>query len=138
MPHDAVNEETIRDLVHGFYGKVRVDDLIGPIFNDTIGDEWDRHLATLVDFWCGVMGVNDAYLGNPMAKHMRLKGMRAEFFPRWLALFRETAREQFEPALAETFIERAERIAATIQARTLGQGLETGLGGNSVVTSQPN
>jgi len=121
MTHGKINEDTIADLVHGFYAKVRADELIGPIFNDTIGDNWEPHLDTMVRFWSGVMLTNGAYKGNPMAKHMRLKGMRAEFFPRWLALFRETAAEVFEAQIAAAFIDRAERVAASIRAQTTDQ-----------------
>ena len=120
MAYDVINEDTIRDLVHTFYDKVRSDDLIGPFFNEAIGENWAPHLATMVNFWSGVMLTNGAYKGNPMAVHGRLKGVRAEFFPRWLALFGESARQLFEPDIAEAFIVRANRIAASIRNHTLG------------------
>ena len=42
-------------------------------------------------------------------------------FHRWLALWRETAREVFEPPTAELFIGTAERIAQSI-SMGIGQG----------------
>ena len=34
----SINE--IKHLVNAFYGKVRRDELLGPIFNEQIGDMW--------------------------------------------------------------------------------------------------
>jgi hemoglobin len=36
-------------------------------------------------------------------------------FDRWLALFEETAREVCQPAAAERFIERARRVAESLE-----------------------
>ena len=39
-------------LVHAFYGKIREDELLGPIFNGHISEEqWPVHLEKLTDFW---------------------------------------------------------------------------------------
>ncbi len=42
-----------------------------------------------------------------------------DLFPAWLALWRETARERFAPAEADLLIEKAERIAQSLQAGLL-------------------
>jgi len=120
MTHSTITEPAISDLVHQFYGKVREDDLISEIFNDTIGDNWEPHLATMVNFWSSVMLTSGAYKGNPAIKHNRLGGLKPEFFPRWLALFEETAKELFDASVAEAFTEKAHRIAASLQAHAMG------------------
>jgi hemoglobin len=112
---DRIDEEVIHALVHGFYGKVRKDETIGPIFNRAIGDNWDVHLAKMCDFWSSVMRMTGRYHGNPMMAHMRLKMVRPEHFQRWLTLFGETARELCEPDVAALFIGRAENIAKSLQ-----------------------
>lgn len=116
MPAERpIDEEMIHALVHGFYARVRQDAAIGPIFNDVIGDAWDVHLAKLCDFWSSVMLHTGRFQGRPMATHMRLKGVRPEHFERWLALFRQTAREVCPPESADLFIDRAETIARSLQ-----------------------
>lgn len=105
----------IQALVHGFYARVREDGQIGPIFNRAIGDDWDVHLARMCDFWSSVMLMTGRYKGNPMGTHMKLKVVRPEHFERWLALFRQTARELFPADVAELFVVRAENIARSLQ-----------------------
>ena len=79
-----------------FYGKIRTDAELGPIFNRAIAD-WDPHLEKMCAFWSSVMRMSGRYHGNPMATHLRLKTVRPEHFQRWLALFGETARELCPP-----------------------------------------
>lgn len=108
------SEAQIKALVHAFYAKVRNDRSLGPIFDRVITD-WGPHLAKMCDFWSSVMRVSGRYKGNPMAAHLRLKTVQPDHFVRWLELFAQTARELFEPALAEAFISRSENIARSLQ-----------------------
>jgi hemoglobin len=110
----GVTEEMIRDLVHAFYGKARLDPELGPIFNAAIGD-WDAHLAKLCDFWSSVMLMSGRYHGTPMQAHARLDAIKAGHFVRWLELFAETAQEVCPPEAAALFMDRAERIARSLQ-----------------------
>ena len=119
MTYTTINEASITDLVHSFYAKVRKDEFIGPIFNETIGDNWGPHLATMVNFWSSVMLTTGAYKGNPMIKHQRLPGLRAEHFERWLEMFEETASDLFVASHASEFISKAHRIADSLQAHAL-------------------
>ena len=66
-----ITEPAIAALVARFYGKARLDPLIGPVFNNTI-DDWDEHLRTLNAFWSSVMLTSGRYKGNPMAAHLKL------------------------------------------------------------------
>jgi hemoglobin len=113
--HPEIDEQTIHALVHAFYGRVRADDRVGPIFERVIGQEWDVHLAKMCDFWSSVMLLTGRYKGQPMVAHMRLKMIRPEHFARWLELFRETANELCAPPIAALFIARAENIARSLQ-----------------------
>ena len=54
-----------------------------------------------------------------MAKHLPLP-VDAEHFDRWLALFVETAREICSPKSAGHFIERARRIAESLEIEIAG------------------
>jgi hemoglobin len=112
---DEISEEMIAALVHAFYGKVRADAALGPIFNTVIGENWDTHLARMCDFWSSVMRMTGRYKGQPMMAHMRLKMVKPEHFSRWLALFAETARQTCPPAIAERFCAKAAMIAQSLQ-----------------------
>jgi hemoglobin len=108
----------IRQLVHGFYDKVRVDVTLGPIFAVRIQD-WEPHLERMCAFWSSVTMMTGRYHGRPMQKHAPLP-VGATHFDRWLALFTETAHEICPPAAAEHFIERAHLIANSLE-----QGIAT-------------
>lgn len=110
-----VSEAGIESLVHEFYARVRRDDKLGPIFERAIGDQWDAHLSKLCDFWSSVMMKTGRYNGQPMRAHAALPEMTPDLFDRWLALFEETAREQFSEPVANAFIERAHRIAQSLK-----------------------
>jgi hemoglobin len=111
----SIDEAMIRTLVHAFYGRVRDDAEIGPIFDRVIGNDWDGHLSKMCDFWSSVMLMSGRYKASPMTAHMRLKMVRPEHFARWLALFRASARDLFHPEIAELFVVRAENIARSLQ-----------------------
>lgn len=113
--HEAtgIDEAMIDRLVEGFYARVRDDALIGPIFAARIED-WGPHLAQMKLFWSSVALSTGVYQGRPMPKHLPLP-IDARHFDRWLELFRETARDLCPPVAANHFIERAERIAQSLE-----------------------
>jgi hemoglobin len=112
---DEISEEMIAALVHAFYGRVRADAVLGPIFNSVIGENWDTHLARMCDFWSSVMRMTGRYKGQPMLAHMRLKMVKPEHFARWLALFSETTAQTCPPAIAQRFCAKAQLIAQSLQ-----------------------
>jgi hemoglobin len=66
------------------------------------------------EFWSSVALMSGIYHGQPMEKHLPLP-VDARHFDRWLQLFREAAREICPPTAAGHFIERAERIAQSLE-----------------------
>jgi hemoglobin len=63
-----------------------------------------------------------------MVKHLPLP-VDGAHFDRWLALFRETVRELCPPAAQTHFIERAERIAESLEMGVAGyHGVMLGVG----------
>ncbi|WP_374470115.1 group III truncated hemoglobin [Phenylobacterium sp.] len=110
----GVTEAMIHRLVHAFYGRVRADAVLAPIFDAAIAD-WEPHLDRMCDFWSSVTLMTGRFKGQPMAAHLRLAGLEAAHFDRWLELFRETAREVCPPPAAAVFIGRAEMIAQSFQ-----------------------
>lgn len=114
----GIDEAMITRLVDGFYAKVRADALLAPVFQARVAD-WEPHLAQMRLFWSSVALMSGVYHGRPMPKHLPLP-VDARHFDRWLELFRETARELCPPAAADHFIERAERIAESLELGVAG------------------
>lgn len=109
----GIDEAMIEGLVHAFYRRVRADALLGPIFAARVAD-WDAHLAKMCVFWSSVALMSGRYHGQPMVAHLPLP-VDSPHFDRWLALFAETARELCPPAAAAHFLERAHRIADSLE-----------------------
>jgi len=107
-------EAALPALLDRFYARVRTDAALGPVFNDAVED-WDRHLATLADFWSSVMLTTGRYKGDPMQAHMR-HGHRipSEMFGRWLALWNQTTAEMMSPEVAAAMQAKAARIAHSL------------------------
>jgi len=108
----GLDEAVLRGLVHAFYGKIRNDSVLGPIFAARI-DDWTPHLDRMTSFWSSVALMTGRYHGAPVPKHVGLP-IDWGHFERWLTLFRETATEICTPAGAAHVIERAERIARSL------------------------
>lgn len=118
----GIDEDLIRRQVHAFYGRVRLDPVLGPIFNGAI-DDWDEHLAKLCDFWWSVLLMTGRFKGSPMAAHARRPDIRDQHFSLWLDLFAQTAREVCTPESAALFIEKSRMIG-----RSLALGLAVSRG----------
>jgi hemoglobin len=115
----GIDDAMIQRLVHAFYAKVQKDALLGPIFHSRVGN-WDLHLARMCAFWSSVALMSGRYHGQPMEKHLPLP-VDSHHFDHWLRLFRETALEVCPPAAASHFIERAERIAESLELGIAGK-----------------
>lgn len=114
----GIDEAMIDRLVRSFYGKVRRDRVLGPIFEARVAD-WERHFAVLGAFWSSVMLGTGAYSGAPVQKHLGLP-VDARHFDLWLRLFAETAIETCPPDAARLFLERAIRIAESLELAIAG------------------
>lgn len=123
----GITEAMIDRLVRSFYERVRADEMLGPIFDARIRD-WEPHLQQMCAFWSSVALMSGRYHGAPMPKHLPLP-IDAAHFDRWLALFEATAAEVCPPEAAAHFVERAHRIAASLELGVAGaNGVLLGLG----------
>ncbi len=123
MPFLELQPSSITTLVHQFYGAVRADPVLAPVFDGAIGERWDAHLERMVDFWSTVMLGGRQFQGNVFAKHMQLSGVQPEHFARWLALFEATVTRLFAPSVAIEFMATGKRIAASLQYGYFGKAL---------------
>jgi hemoglobin len=114
----GITEAMIERLVRSFYEKVRTDEMLAPVFDARISD-WEPHLRQMFAFWSSVALMSGRYQGTPMPKHMPLP-IDAAHFDRWLELFEATAAEVCPPEAADHFVERAQRIAASLELGVAG------------------
>ncbi|MCO6419505.1 group III truncated hemoglobin [Siccirubricoccus sp. KC 17139] len=108
----GLDEAAIERVVRAFYAAARRDPLLGPVFDRVT--EWEHHTARVSAFWSSVARMTGSYHGNPMAAHLPL-GLGPAHFARWLALFEATAQAECTPEGAAHLIERARRIARSLE-----------------------
>jgi hemoglobin len=114
MKKDIENRADVELLVNTFYGKVRGNDVIGPIFNDVVKVDWDHHLPRMYSFWSSLLIGEHSFSGNPMQKHVeisRMASMTETEFSEWLILFNHTVDELFLGEKAHEAKIRAANIA---------------------------
>ena len=109
----GIDEPMIERLVRAFYERARRDPLIGPIFNSKVPD-WEKHIERQCAFWSSVALMSGRYHGQPMVAHLPLPVDTPEF-DRWLEIFAETAGDVCPPRAAAHFLERAHRIADSLE-----------------------
>lgn len=115
LDHHLVDRPFIGALVRDFYGRVRSDERLGPIFASEIKGDWEPHLEKMTDFWCSVILKNGAYSGRPVPAHLKLKQVREDDFDIWLGHFSQTLEARCPPDVAAVFLDRAERIARSLK-----------------------
>jgi len=113
---DIAHPDDIKMLVDGFYAKVKVDELLGPVFAGEAQVHWEAHLPTMYSFWTKILLGQGEYFGRPFQKHIPLK-IDASHFKRWLSLFEGTVDSNFEGEIAEEAKLRANAIAYAFQAK---------------------
>jgi hemoglobin len=109
----GITEEMIAALVRQFYLHVRENEVLGPVFETRIAD-WEPHLERMTAFWSSVALMSGRYHGRPMDAHLPLP-VDAAHFDIWLNIFEKTAHEVCPPEAASHFIERARRIAESLE-----------------------
>jgi len=106
------------------------------VFEAKIAD-WEPHLKQMCAFWSSVALMTGRYHGAPMPKHLVLP-VDAAHFDRWLKLFEETARELCPPQAAAHLVERARRIAASLELGVAGaNGVILGVGERFRAAARP-
>lgn len=117
----GIDEAYVSLLVDEFYRRVRLDRTLGPIFEAAIGDRWDHHLPRMKSFWASVALNTGSYSGQPVPAHRKLTDVEKSHFGIWLALFRQTLEDTAAtPGAVAYFMERAERIAESLQLAMFG------------------
>jgi hemoglobin len=109
----GIDDAMIERLVRAFYMRVQADPLLGPVFAARVHD-WEAHITKLCAFWSSVALMTGRYHGQPMQAHVKLS-VAPEHFDRWIGLFEDTANAFCPPKAANHFMERARRIADSLE-----------------------
>ena len=112
--YHTVTEDSIADVVDTFYGRLREDQLLGPVFAGVIGIEWEPHLDKMKSFWSSVLLASRAYKGNPMIAHLQLPRLTGHHFERWLQLWGETVAYLCSDELAALLNRKAQMIGENL------------------------
>ena len=109
------NREDVYLLVNTFYGKIRKDDFLGPIFNKHV-DNWPEHIEKLTDFWESNLFGIPKFHGNPPAAHKRVDSgedyaISQDHFGKWLQLWFATLDSLFHGEMADKAKDRARRMS---------------------------
>ena len=110
MTRDIENSEDIKLMVDEFYGKVKQNALIGPIFIGAIKDNWPAHLQKLYAFWETVLLGQRTYSGSPFVPHAQMP-IEQKHFEVWLGPFHETVNTHFDGEKANEAKLRATKMA---------------------------
>jgi hemoglobin len=102
----------IEAFLRAFYGAARQDPLLAPAFAGVA--DWEAHIAQITRFWTSVALMSGEYRGQPVQAHAHLD-LSPAHFARWLALFERIARGSFTQAGAEHMLDRARRIARSLE-----------------------
>ncbi len=111
-------EDLVVLLVNTFYARVRQDEILGPIFNSIIGDNWGRHLNIMYDFWDSVLFGSASYRGQAVGKHVQIDKqfrLAPEHYERWIHLWGKAVLDLFEGPNATLIQERAQTMLQLIQ-----------------------
>ena len=107
---DIETLEDIKKLVDTFYGQIRKDELLGPIFNGIIQDRWPQHLEKMHRFWQTVLLGDHTYYGSPFPPHAKLP-VEQKHFDTWLGLWHESIDKLFAGPKADEAKWRGDKMA---------------------------
>ena len=111
---DILNLDDVKLLEDDFYERVRDNELLSPIFNGVIKDNWPAHLERMYGFWQTLLLDVQAYSGTPFLKHAKLP-IEAAHFDTWIGLFNETVDAHFTGEKASEAKWRAARMSEMFQ-----------------------
>ena len=117
LKKDISTRQDVRHLVDTFYDIIKIDEMLGPIFNHMIDeDKWELHLEKLTDFWESQLFTIPKFKGNPVRAHRNVDAIfeykiDQTHFAKWLQLWFATVNALFQGEKAEFAKQRARNMA---------------------------
>ena len=121
---DIKDRNDIELLVNTFYGVIRKDKELGPIFN-TIIQDWGEHLTLLSDFWETNLFFVKGYKGKPHQVHIAVDQkmnhtISQEHFGIWLQHWFQTIDALFRGDKATIAKNRARNMSTALFLKIFG------------------
>lgn len=98
-----------------FYGRVREDEVLAPIFESRLAGRWDPHLERMCDFWSSVLLATGRFRGDAVEAHRHIPGIEPMHFDRWITLFEETALATLPASIAVDVAGRSRNMRLTLE-----------------------
>lgn len=117
---ELISVEDIKLLVDTFYGHIKADHLLGPIFTERVKDNWPVHLDKMYRFWQTVLLGEHTYFGSPFSPHAQMP-IDHQHFEQWMNLFTKTVDELFTGDKAKEAIWRAGKMAEMFEHKIAWQ-----------------
>ena len=111
---EAAVETAIGVCVRDFYGAVRRDPTLGPIFEAAVAD-WETHFRVIDDFWSSVLLKTTRYTSHPYGVHVALP-IEPHHIDRWLELFAASVDRTLPPPYADIALARARLMGDSFKA----------------------
>lgn len=111
---DIQDKADIAFLIERFYKKATIDPVIGHFFTTVVQLNWEKHIPLITNFWHTLLFGEPGYTGNPMEAHVKLNKLspiEKQHFDKWVELWTQTIRENFEGPKADEAIARGGNIA---------------------------
>ena len=116
MKHDIQNIDDIKLMVNTFYERIRLNEILGPIFNERIQDRWSQHLEKMYRFWQTILLEEHTYSGSPFAPHATMP-VEEKHFLIWVSVFVKTVDDLFVGEVAEEAKKRGSLMAAIFNSK---------------------
>lgn len=110
MKHDITTLDDIKLLVDTFYGNIRENELLGPIFNRILDNRWPAHLEKMYRFWQTVLLQEYSYHGAPFPPHANMP-IEQQHFETWIGIWRSTIDNLFAGDKADEAKWRGNKMA---------------------------
>lgn len=109
-----LEDSDLHDTLVAFYAAVADDALLAPYF---AGVDMIGHMPRIVAFWSTMLFHTARYSGNAFGPHLKMVGLTAEHFARWVATLESTVNARHAGPAAHLMKELGHRIAYSMQLR---------------------
>lgn len=116
MKHDIQTLDDVKLMVNTFYERIRLNEILGPIFNKRIEDRWPQHLEKMYKFWQTILLSEKTYNGAPFPPHATLP-IEEKHFIIWVNVFAKTVDDLFVGEVAEEAKKRGSLMAAIFNSK---------------------
>lgn len=120
---DIADRADVEALLHRFYGRVMLDDILAEPFTELRVSGLGSHIPVMADFWETVLFRAGLYRGSALHAHRhihRRTPLSGRHFVRWLSTWNNTVDEMFQGPVAERAKVQGARIAWAMHRRLTG------------------